>query len=383
MSEFLFLTHSAAPAGAELSLLRLAAALNTDAEVIFTADGPMVQRFRAAGIRVQVVAGNSGSARLHRGRVGPVTAVRAAGDLLQTGWKVGEKARQANVRVVVARSTKALLIGWVASRRARVPLVWSIHDHVSRKYFGRLTALLIRTLGRLLASGYIANSSSTLETVWTGKKPTVVVPPGLVLTHTRQKSFLTARHSELFDFVSVGRIAPWKGQDIFIRAFAKVFADNPNVRATIVGGPLFGEIDYETSLKSLVSGLGIEGSVTFTGHVDDVYPFLDSADVLVHCSVLPEPFGSVIIEGMATGCAVIATNAGGPAEVITAGVDGLLVPCGDEEALAATLKQLATDSDLCAKLIGNGLLRARDFDIDVLATRTSDWLNRLTWDVKR
>ena len=383
MSKFLFLTHSAAPAGAELSLLRLTAALGADAEVIFTADGPMVPRFRAAEIPVQVVTGNSRSTRLRRGRVEPMTVVRAAVDLLVTGWKVGEKAREAQIEVVVARSTKALLVGWVASKRAGVPLVWSIHDHVSEKYFGRATASAIRTLGRVLASGYIAYSTSTLETEWTGSKPTVVVPPGLVLAQLSREPSAAADSIKLVHFVSVGRIAPWKGQDIFIRAFASVLEDNPRAgRATIVGGALFGEVDFDASLKALVAELGIEDSVTFTGHVEDVYPYLESADVLVHSSVLPEPFGSVVIEGMATGCAVVATNAGGPAEVITPGVDGLLVPCGDEKAMAAALRRLAVDGDLRAELGGNGISRALDFDIEVLAARTRDWLNRLTWGEK-
>jgi glycosyltransferase involved in cell wall biosynthesis len=384
MSKFLFLTHSAAPAGAELSLLRLTAALGADAEVIFTADGPMVRRFRAAGVPVQVVTGNSRSARLRRGRVDPMTVVRAATDLLVTGWKVGERARDARIEVVVARSTKAMLVGWVASKRARVPLVWSIHDHISEKYFGRATATGIRILGRVLASGYIANSTSTLQTVWTGKKPTVVVPPGLVLSRLSREPSDSADCTQLVHFVSVGRIAPWKGQDIFIRAFSSVLAENPRAgRATIVGGALFGEVDYDSSLKALVAELGMGDFIKFTGHVEDVYPYLESADVLVHSSVLPEPFGSVVIEGMATGCAVVATNAGGPAEVITPGVDGLLVPCGDGEALAAALRKLAVDRCLRAELGGNGISRALDFDIEVLAARTSDWLNRLTWGEKR
>lgn len=80
------------------------------------------------------------------------------------------------------------------------------------------------------------------------------------------------------------------------QSICKCTEDNPRAgRATIVGGALFGEVDFDASLKALVAELGIEDSVTFTGHVEDVYPYLESADVLVHSSVLPEPFGSVVL----------------------------------------------------------------------------------------
>lgn len=378
MPKFIFITHSAAPAGAELSLLRLAAVLGTDAEVIFTADGPLVQRFRARGLSVQVVPGNKSPGQLSRGRVDLMSACRAGSALLVTGWRIGEKVRDDHTKVVVARSTKTLLVGWVASRRAGVPLVWSVHDQISSQYFGKIVAPVIRALGRALASGYIANSRSTLETLWTGSKPTIVIPPGLELRQRLTRSRAKTGVSEVVNFVSVGRIAPWKGQDVFIRAFASVIAERPGSgRATIVGGALFGEFEYEDSLKLLVKELGIESSVSFTGHVDDVYPYLESADVLVHSSVLPEPFGSVVIEGMATGCAVIATDAGGPAETITSGVNGILVPCGDEEALTSALGKLLEDVGLRDRLAAGGFQRANDFDIQVLSTRTREWLDRL------
>jgi glycosyltransferase involved in cell wall biosynthesis len=383
MPKFVFITHSAAPAGAELSLLRLAGVLDPDAEVIFTADGPLVHRFIARGLAVQVVTGKMSPGQLSRGRVNLMSVIRAGSALLVTGWRIGEKLRDEDAGVVVARSSKTLLVGWVASRRARVPLVWSVHDQISSRYFGKIVAPVIRALGRVLASGYIANSQSTLETLWTGDKPTVVIPPGLELRQHLVSPPAKSGVSEVVNFVAVGRIAPWKGQDVFIRAFASVIRERPGSgRATIVGGALFGESEYEESLKVLVKELGIESSVSFVGHVDDVYPYLESADVLVHSSVLPEPFGSVVIEGMATGCAVIATDAGGPAETITSGDNGLLVPCGDEEALACALGKLLEDVGLRDRLVAGGFQRANDFDIEVLANQTREWLDRLTVGVK-
>ena len=88
-------------------------------------------------------------------------------------------------------------------------------------------------------------------------------------------------------------------------------------------------------MRRHAADLGVVARVHFVGHVDDPWAWLVDADLLVHCSRIPEPFGQVVVQGLWSRCAVIATKPGGPAEVITEGHDGLLVPCGDQGALEA------------------------------------------------
>jgi glycosyltransferase involved in cell wall biosynthesis len=91
--------------------------------------------------------------------------------------------------------------------------------------------------------------------------------------------------------------------------------------------------------------------------------------VLVHASTIPEPFGMVVIEGMAAGLPVVAADAGGPTEVIDHGVDGLRYPMGDAGALAEALSTLAADAGLRARLGAAGRRRAEAFFPDVLGPR--------------
>ena len=126
----------------------------------------------------------------------------------------------------------------------------------------------------------------------------------------------------------LGRLDPWKGQHVFLDAFAAAFGDG-GAEAVIVGTKLFGDDGYLEELERQVKALGLEGRVEFRGFRDRVDDELRSLDVLVHASTIPEPFGQVVVEGMAAGLAVVAADAGGPAEVITHGVDGLLYPPGD------------------------------------------------------
>ena len=160
----------------------------------------------------------------------------------------------------------------------------------------------------------------------------------------------------------VGRLAPWKGQNVFFQAFAKAFPDGEEV-AVLVGSALFGEDKYERQLRELVCDLGIEERVEFRGFRSEVFEELSTVDALVHASIIPEPFGQVIVEGMAAGLPVIAVRAGGPAEILVDGETGLLYPSGDVDALASLLRRLADDVELRSRL-GD---QAREAVVDVLA----------------
>lgn len=142
----------------------------------------------------------------------------------------------------------------------------------------------------------------------------------------------------------VGRVAPWKGQHVFVEALAQVSAVQPTVHGVIVG--LAEELDgpgYASQVRQRAGELGLGERLHMAGHRGDVPQVLAALDAAVHCSVRPEPFGRVIIEGMAAGLPVVASSAGGAAEIIADGVDGLLTPPGDVEALANALSRLLAD----------------------------------------
>jgi glycosyltransferase involved in cell wall biosynthesis len=164
----------------------------------------------------------------------------------------------------------------------------------------------------------------------------------------------------------VGRLDRWKGQHVFLEAFAKAFPNGPE-EAVVIGASLFEANGYELDLKRQVAASAIEGRVEFRGFRNDVEDELLRLDVLVHASIIPEPFGQVVVEGLAVGLPTLATDAGGPAEVITDGVDGLLYPPGDAEALAQALRRLAADPALRRRLGAAARLRARDYTADRIA----------------
>jgi glycosyltransferase involved in cell wall biosynthesis len=262
-------------------------------------------------------------------------------------------------------------MGVVARQVSSAPLVWSVHDRITSDYLGPVRASVMRFIGAHAASAFIANSQSTLSTVRTKGKPAHVAPPGLHLGAFDRRPHETAKQLTI---TMVGRLAPWKGQEVFLRALA--LSGIKQVKALVVGGALFSEHGYEARLHGLVDELGLGKQVEFTGHLDDVAPVLNETDILVHASVLPEPFGAVVIEGMAAGCCVIASKGGGPSELISHGVNGLLVDRNDPLALSENIRLAICDLELRNRMQESGWNDARKFDINGIAADLHEWLGK-------
>ncbi len=174
----------------------------------------------------------------------------------------------------------------------------------------------------------------------------------------------------------LGRLSPWKGQNVFLDAFAGAFP-NGGASAVIAGEALFGEESYGAQLREQVRRLGLDEFVEFTGHVDDTRSLIESSDIVVHASTSAEPFGQVVVEAMALGRPAIASNAGGPAEIITDGVNGLLIEPGNSADLAEAMRQLAADNEMRVSLACAARDRAREFTPSRIGAEVHDVYDRL------
>lgn len=139
----------------------------------------------------------------------------------------------------------------------------------------------------------------------------------------------------------LGNIDRWKGQHVLLQAINILKDRHPDLRCLVVGKPVLRAEGYMEELKAFVSANGLGERVIFTGFRADVANLLSLFDVLVHASIEPEPFGRVLLEGMALGKPIIATDAGGPAEIIVNGETGLLVPMNDHRAMANAIEVIA------------------------------------------
>ncbi|HVM06426.1 MAG TPA: glycosyltransferase [Acidimicrobiales bacterium] len=367
-----YLDHCAQLSGGELALLRLLLALEgVEAHVILAQDGPLVARLRAAAVSVEVLP------MAERARSLPRRLVRPGAVPLLSLWDtaayvlaVRARLRQLRPDLVHTNSLKAALYGSMAARLAGIPVVCHVRDRIADDYLPGTAARVVRVVLRVAPNMVIANSRATLAALGARRRPGVVVPSPVMVNRAPSRSLNGHRPTRALRVGMVGRLARWKGQHLFLDAFARAFPGGEH-RAVLIGAPLFGEDSYEEELRTAVDHLGIGGRVEFTGFVDDVPAELARLDLLVHASVLPEPFGLVVVEGMAAGLPVVAAAAGGPLEVVTDGVDGRLFAPGDVAALAAALAELAADPRLRARLGSAARVTAAAFSPERVAAATS------------
>ncbi|HEX2112355.1 MAG TPA: glycosyltransferase family 4 protein [Gaiellaceae bacterium] len=365
-----YVDHCAQLSGAEIALLRLLPALSgIEAHVILAEDGPLVSRLLSAGVSVEVLPMREGARRLPRERVrpGPVQLARAA-EVTAYAFRLARRLRRLRPDLVHTNSLKAAVYGSLAAKAARVPIVWHARDRISPDYLPSPAVTLVRAVGRIAPDAVVAVSDAALATLRDGR-PEGALPPSFVVRDPIPRAPQVRRDRESESRLGmVGRIAPWKGQHVFLEGFARAFGDG-NERAVIIGAPLFGEEEdeYERSLRELAARLGVADRVEFAGFREDVWHELERLDVLVHASVIPEPGGQVVAEGMAAGLPVVAAAGGGPAEVIADEVTGLLFPPGDSEALADDLARLVSDPGLRRRLSEAARERARDFAPEAIA----------------
>lgn len=170
--------------------------------------------------------------------------------------------------------------------------------------------------------------------------------------------------------VAVGRLTPQKGFDLLIEAFARIADNFPSWTLTI-----WGEGTERLKLEELCATLGIEGRVRLPGVTTSHGDWVDQAGLFVLSSRY-EGLPNVLIEAMAAGLPVVAFDCPlGPAEMITHGKNGILVPPEDVTALAQSLTELMADEHERARLAGNACKIAEAYRVDTIMAKWSQLLD--------
>jgi len=157
---------------------------------------------------------------------------------------------------------------------------------------------------------------------------------------------------------------------VAIRALPAIIAAYPQARLIIGGDASWGSKVYADELVRLARSLNLESRVVFEGFVSDPYSFFTCCDLALHTSVMPEPFGQVIVEALAVGRPVVASDAGGPREILAGHAGGVLVPPGDPSALATATLELLADDARRGALAERAVERAQQYTLEESAKRT-------------
>jgi glycosyltransferase involved in cell wall biosynthesis len=377
----LFVNAGGILGGAEHSLLLLLRAIResgVESTVALLEDGPLRERLTRDGVPTFVMSLPDAVRRAGRYRAAfhPLHTGKLVALGLPTAWRLARLARRCAADLIHSNGMKAQLLGGLAGRMARVPVVWHVRDFPPPGWAGRI----FRRQARWLPSIVLANSESVRSAVMdgrTGGPPVLAVRNPVDLEafgpHVARGRF--RRELGLDETVPlVGLIAhltPWKGHARFLEIARRVAGLVPSARFVVVGGPVYatdGHQGYAQELHTQAATLGLCDRVAFLGARADIADVVTDLDLLVHCPTAPEPFGRVIAEAMAAGRPVVAANAGGIPELVEHGTTGLLVPPDDVNGFAAGTVGLLNDPQLRRAMGKAGRRRAETmFRIDAHA----------------
>ncbi|MAG35087.1 MAG: hypothetical protein CL878_02395 [Dehalococcoidia bacterium] len=269
--------------------------------------------------------------------------------------------RHWNIRLVHVNSIVTLAPA-LATASVGVPLVWHLRELVAGPPLVQkmLVGIVARTATRILA----ISSAVARQLPLSAHNRLHIVPNGIDLTRfdidedrasSRHRLGLP-QHAPITCFV--GRLAPWKGAHVYLDACELVAVQLPDAHFLLVGSSFPKYQDYTQQLLARTKRAPLAGRVTVFLNQTDIPGFMSAADVVLHCSVTPEPFGRVVIEAMAARRPIIAAAEGGVPEIITSADEGLLVPPGDAEALAEAALSVLNDPDKARRLGEAGYRRA-------------------------
>ncbi|MHB1047638.1 MAG: glycosyltransferase [Thermoanaerobaculia bacterium] len=336
----LFVIGTLEVGGAEVQLTRLATHLDPrrfEAEICCLSDGgPLARDAEAHGVPVHVL----GLRSLNPLRE-PLEVLSRLADLLRL-------LRRRRPDVVHGFLFWGYVLGALAGRLTGAPVVVSSRRSLGDFKKGRPLFRAIEQVANRCSDLLVANSEAVRDDVirTEGADPAriVVVPNGLRLPEPDMESRARARRSlglgERGLVVGViANLIHYKGHRFLVEAWARVVARTPGARALLFGdGPMRGAIEEQ------VRDLGIGDSIVLLGRVENARDLLPALDLYVQPS-LEEGFSNAILEAMAAGLPVVATDVGGNREAVRDGVTGCLVPPADAGRLALAVAELLEDPE--------------------------------------
>ena len=367
----LYVNQTAEVSGAERSLLTLIEGLKGEVDpVVACPEGELSAELRRLGIEPIPIRGTKASFRLH-----PLHTSRGLLEMGRSSLQLRRIVKRLSPDLVHANTTRAALLALPACGRGGPPLVAHIRDLAPA---GRLSDRVLSLIARR-ADAIVANSAFVAgrfgDGLGRGQVRVVHNPIDLGRFDPGKADGPAVRaglgiSEDAVVLTVVAHISPVKGQDEAIMVLGNLIASGCDAVLLLAGSVKFASAGarldnraFGERLPALASELGVADRVRFLGERADVPNLLAATDVLL-MPFWREPFGRVAVEAMAMGVPVVASEVGGPAEIVRADVDGILLPPRAPEVWSRALEQLVRDTVLCRRLGRSARLRAADFSVD-------------------
>lgn len=272
---------------------------------------------------------------------------------------------------LVYTHTLAALIGILFAKKRNIKHLWHVQEIIAKpKVFNFLfKKILSLDCNHKVVYDSIATMNFWIENNLKLTEKSEAVWNGIETKNS--KSFTDAELNEVREnyffatnneivIALVGRINSWKGQQLLLQSFKTVIEKHKNIKLVYLGSAPPNQLIFETELRNKIKEYNLESNVILIPFQKEIEKFWNSIDIAVVPSTEPEPFGMVVIEAMLAKKPVIASNHGGPTEIVVENETGLLFEPNNHNSLSDALEKLIQDEQL-RKLYGaNGFKRVHN-----------------------
>lgn len=339
MKNVLFVHSSSELYGSDRSLLNIVRNLNKNEFNIFVllpCQGPLVEEMRKLeNITVEIYE----VAVLRRKNLSIRGGIEYIKELIQSTAFIKSYIRHNNIDIVDT-NTAVVFPGAIAAKHCGIKSVWHIREIIKNNLENDVISLMMNRYADLI----VANSKSTGDALRVKKEKIRVVYNAV------ENCFAGSTKHEGLVVGMAGRINRWKGQKLFVDMAEIVHHKFPNAVFEIAGEAYTGEEYLKAELQQYIHEKQLDNYVKLLGQVNNMKEFYEGLDVFVLPSIQPEPFGLVIIEAMEYEIPVVATNHGGPVEIVTDGEDGYLVDYTSADQMAEKVEILLSNESLRKKM---------------------------------
>ena len=269
---------------------------------------------------------------------------------------------------LVYTHTLAALIGILFAKKRKIKHLWHVQEIIAKPKI--LNFLFKRSLSLDCNHKVVYDSIATMnfwiennqklanksEAVWNGVETKNIKSfTDFEIQEVRENFFFSSKDEIVISLI--GRINSWKGQQLLLKSFNQLVKKYNNIKLVYLGSAPPNQENFEIELKNQILEFGLVNKVVVIPFQKEIEKFWNSIDIAVVPSTEPEPFGMVVIEAMLAKKPVIASNHGGPTEIIIQNETGLLFEPNNHNSLSNALEKLIQDKQLRMLYGENGFNR--------------------------
>lgn len=359
MTKILFIHSSAELYGSDKSLLNIITHVNKEKfkiYVLLPCDGSLVQELKKIQ---QVNVDIFELAVLRRKNLSLIGGINYFVDFCKS-MRFLFKYIEKNEIDIVDTNTSVVFPGAIAAKIMKRKSVWHIREIVKSQFENRVISFMVNSFSDCV----IANSKSTAKALKVSEKKIRVIYNSIGEISCEKKS-----NSQIVVGMA-GRINGRKGQKLFVDAASEIHKKYPDVIFKIAGDAYTGEEYIRKELEEYIREKKLEQIVILCGQVNNMKEFYSGIDIFVVPSIQPESFGLVVIEAMDCKIPVVATNHGGPTEIIEHGKDGFLVGYNSPEEMVKYILILIENPKLRQEIGEKGKEKKRTlFSVETMITK--------------